>query len=228
MKTLVTEGIVLSRTNYGEADRIITILTPAQGKLRLMAKGVRKVKSKLAGGIELFSVSELSYISGRNELGTLVSTRLKTYYSHIVEDMDRVQLGYELIKLLNKVTEDSSDASYFSLLEQSFQALDNPSIGLVLIRTWFKAQLIRDAGHIPNLSNDIDGNKLSPQETYNFDIERMAFVKNKSGSYSANHIKTLRLLFSPNPPEVLSRIEELDTLLPILTTLINTLLEVHL
>ena len=41
MKQLVSQAVVLSRTDYGEADRILTLLTPDQGKLRLLAKGVR-------------------------------------------------------------------------------------------------------------------------------------------------------------------------------------------
>jgi DNA repair protein RecO (recombination protein O) len=73
MQQLQTRGIILSRTDFGEADRILTVLTPQQGKLRLMAKGVRKIKSKLAGGIELFSVSDITYIRGKGELGTLIS-----------------------------------------------------------------------------------------------------------------------------------------------------------
>src|SRR4051812_43718179 len=102
MKQILTSGIVLKRTNYGEADRIITFLTPDHGKIRLIAKGVRRVKSKLAGGIELFSVSHLTYIEGKREIGTLISTRLEKHYGDIVKDIDRVQLGYELIKLLDK------------------------------------------------------------------------------------------------------------------------------
>lgn len=46
----VTDAIILTRTDYGEADRIITLLTPGHGKLRLIAKGVRRIRSKLAGG----------------------------------------------------------------------------------------------------------------------------------------------------------------------------------
>src|SRR2546430_6710542 len=98
MKQLVTPAIILARIDYGEADRIITMLTPGHGKLRLLAKGVRRVRSKLAGGIELFSVSTITFIQGRSELGTLVSTRLQQYYSHIVQDLDRTMAGYELIK----------------------------------------------------------------------------------------------------------------------------------
>ncbi|MEJ0073760.1 MAG: DNA repair protein RecO [Candidatus Saccharibacteria bacterium] len=85
----VTTGIVLTRVDYGEADRIITLITPDQGKLRLMAKGVRRIKSKLAGGIELFSVSNITFIRGRGDIGTLVSSRVLTHYGRIVSDLDR-------------------------------------------------------------------------------------------------------------------------------------------
>jgi DNA repair protein RecO (recombination protein O) len=81
VKSLQTKAIVLSRTDYGEADRILTFLTPHEGKLRLMARGVRKAKSKVAGGIELFSTSDISFLRGRGEIGTLISARLRKYYS---------------------------------------------------------------------------------------------------------------------------------------------------
>ncbi len=113
MNQIVTKGIVLTRTDYGEADRIITMLTPDQGKVRVIAKGVRRVKSKLAGGIELFSVSSITYIPGRKEIGTLVSTRLQQHFGNIVKDIDRTMLGYELLKRLNKATEDDVDDDYF-------------------------------------------------------------------------------------------------------------------
>jgi DNA repair protein RecO (recombination protein O) len=106
---ILTRGIVLSRTDYGEADRILTLLTPDQGKIRLIAKGVRKIKSKLAGGIELFSVSDVTFIRGRGDIGTLVSARLDTHYGTIVKDIERVQLGYDLIKQINKSTEDQPE-----------------------------------------------------------------------------------------------------------------------
>ena len=113
-----TTAIVLTRVDYGEADRIVTVLTPDAGKLSLIAKGVRRVKSKLAGGIELFSTSEITYIPGRGSVSTLVSSRLVRHYGRIVQDIDRTMLGYELMKLLHKVTEDEPERDYYELLEQ--------------------------------------------------------------------------------------------------------------
>ena len=56
MADLKTTAIVLKRVNYNESDRIVTFLTP-EGRFSTIAKGVRKEKSKLAGGIEMFCLS---------------------------------------------------------------------------------------------------------------------------------------------------------------------------
>ena len=69
MQTLRTEAIILRRTNYGEADRILNMLTPQHGKVSAIAKGVRKAKSKLAGGLELFAVG---YVQFGSQFGALL------------------------------------------------------------------------------------------------------------------------------------------------------------
>ena len=74
-RDLRTEAIVLRRTDYGEADRILQLLTP-EGKKSVVAKGVRREKSKLAGGIELFSVSEVVIHEGKGDLGILTGAKL--------------------------------------------------------------------------------------------------------------------------------------------------------
>lgn len=225
MKQLLTTGIILRRTDYGEADRILTVLTPDYGKLRLMARGVRKIKSKLAGGIELFSTSHVTYIAGKGEIGTLVSTRLIKHYGHIVQDIDRVQLGYELIKLLDKATEDQPEAEYYHLLEQAFAALDDQTVEPELIRTWFQAQLLRLAGHAPNLTTDTEGAKLNPDKTYNFDFEAMAFVSHDSGTYQASLIKALRLLFSSHGIAEITKVQGIEDALSGTSPLVRTMLQ---
>jgi DNA repair protein RecO (recombination protein O) len=94
MKQQSTKAVILTRTDYGEADRIMTFLTPELGKVRAMAKGVRKPKSKLAGGIELFSVSDITYIVGRSELQTLVSTRLDTHVQCSAMTCSKFLIGF--------------------------------------------------------------------------------------------------------------------------------------
>jgi DNA repair protein RecO (recombination protein O) len=143
MNTIVTQGIVLRRTNYGEADRIVQFLTPDHGKISVVVKGVRKLKSKMAGGVELFSISDLTFMRGRGELGTLISAHLKTNFGNIVKDITRVQLGYDLIKLLSATVEDDAEAEYFHLLETAFAALNDLSLSSDLIRIWFSARMLQ-------------------------------------------------------------------------------------
>jgi len=212
MNQLVTTAIILSRTDYGEADRILSLLTPEYGKLSLMAKGVRRVKSKLAGGIELFSVSEITFIKGRGAVGTLVSTRLIKYYEHIVGDLNRTMLGYELIKQLNKVTEDEPEEEYFDLLRETFEALDETSVHVELIRFWFGLQLLRLSGHTPNLQTDDSDNKLAADQRYEFNFESMAFRVSPDGGFGAGHIKLLRLAFEGHSARFLANIQGANAL----------------
>ncbi len=223
MNQVQTTAIILSRTDYGEADRILTLLTPDNGKLRLIAKGVRRVKSKLAGGIELFSVSEVSFIRGRRDIGTLISTRLIKHYGNIVSDINRTMLGYDLLKKVHKATEDEPEAEYFDLVEISFAALDDATIGQDVIRLWFTMQLLRLSGHTPNLETDVTGGRLQADKRYEFSYDNAAFMPSTRGSFTADHIKFLRLGFRGVSPKGLQQIGGIELLvqqcMPLVTTL---------
>jgi DNA repair protein RecO (recombination protein O) len=219
-----SKAIILSRTDFGEADRILTLLTPEAGKLRLMAKGVRKIKSRLAGGIELFSVSDITFIRGRGDIGTLISARLDRHYGEIVRQIDRVQLGYEVIKKVNKATEDAPEAAYFDLLDCCFSALNTPTINAQLIDVWFQAQLLILAGHTPNLRTTANNLPLTADRLYGFDDATMCFAGSPNGPYSANHIKMIRLLFGPHQPAAINTIGNLPSVLPTIAPLIMAML----
>jgi DNA repair protein RecO (recombination protein O) len=228
MKPLNTQGVVLKRTDFGEADRIITVLTPDQGKLRLLAKGVRKVKSKLAGGIELFSISDITFIRGRGDIGTLVSSRLITHYGQIVKSLERVQAGYDLLKQLDRATEDEPEMEYFTLISRALAGLEEPTIELELIRVWFGAQLLRLAGHTPNLSRDTDGAPLVATNKYSFDFDAMAFKPANVGPFEAAHIKLLRLLFADHSPKTLAQVQGAAPLTAKISPLVRAMQTAHL
>lgn len=228
MKQFRTRGIVLARTDYAEADRILTFLTPDRGKLKAYARGVRKSKSKLAGGIELFSVSDLSLIPGKREIDTVVSTRLIKHFGNIVKDFDRTDVGFGFIKKLHKATEDAPEAGYFYLLEQAFGALDDFKIDLNLIALWFDIQLLRLSGHTPNLTTDVKGDRLSSESKYIFDFEKMHFKPDEGGTFGAEHIKFLRLGFSSNPIRILNRIKQAENLSVQLQPVVQSMLRAHI
>ncbi|HEY1645900.1 MAG TPA: DNA repair protein RecO [Candidatus Saccharimonadales bacterium] len=195
MNKKTTKAIVLNRVNYGDSDRILTVLTPNFGKLSLLAKGARKINSKLAGGIELFAVFDAGFIVGRGEVGRLTSARLDEYYGNIIHDINRVQLGYEILKAFNHSLEDNVESSYFHLLCQLLLLLNESSVSLTRIELYFKSRLLTLAGHAPNLITDEDNKALSEKASYSFSVPSMGFSLDSLGRFKASHIKLLRLLF---------------------------------
>lgn len=225
MKQIVAQGIVLARTDFGEADRIITILTRDEGKIRGMAKGVRRVKSKLAGGIELFSVSHISFIRGKSDIHTITSTKLDKHYGNIVKDINRTMFTYEVLKTINRLTEDSADSDYFDLLRQMLESLNDLKLDQSIIQFWFNLQLLNLAGHTPNLKTDSEGQKLNEKSSYNFDYDHMAFIENQQGSFDQRHVKLLRLGLALDSPQPISQIVDLDKILPDCLRLTSTMLK---
>ncbi|MGK2896130.1 MAG: DNA repair protein RecO [Candidatus Saccharimonadales bacterium] len=194
-----TKAIVLHRTNYGEADRILHFLTPEYGKLGVIARGVRREKSKLAGGIELFAICDVTVSQGKSELGIVTAARLIRFYGHIMHDYDRLQFGYEAIKRINKSADAVDDSSFFILLEQTFGALDDETIMLAVTKTWFYLQLAIIVGVGINLSTDMNGMKLVEDEQYEFDEYESTFRFHGGGRFTSDHIKLLRLLSAQQP-----------------------------
>lgn len=193
-----TQAIILKRTDYGEADRILQLLTPDHGKLGLIAKGARREKSKLAGGIELFAICDIGFTPGKTGLGTLTGAKLNKYYSHIVEDYDRTRLAYMAIKQINKASETVGEEAFFELLKQLYQELDNEQ-DLELVELWFRLQLNILLGVGLNLTTDVNGMKLVEDSEYEFDENEMTFSYRPGGSFNSDHIKFLRLMSAREP-----------------------------
>lgn len=210
MKQIISTGIVLSRTDFQEADRILTILTPDQGKIRAIAKGVRRSSSKLAGGIELFSISHVTFLPGKKELGTLISTRLIVHYGNIVKDISRTMLGYEFLKRMNRLTEDAAGAEYFDILSKTLGGLNDLELDPELTEMWFCMQLLKVTGHGPNLLTDKAGHKLDSDKKYMFEFDSMGFYEQKMGPYGANHIRLLRLGYATEEPSVLKQVKDTE------------------
>lgn len=200
-KDLRTKAIVLRRTDYGEADRILQLLTP-EGKRSVIAKGVRKEKSKLAGGIELFSVSDVMIHKGRGELGLLTGARLVEYYDGLVKDLDLIEQGGALMRRVNNLAEQVDSPDFFDITRQSFRSMQK-RVGLEgagrwkdVLRAWWGLNLQKIGGEEVNLRFDTNGEKLKPDQRYYWDSESMALAPANAGRISAEHIKLMRVMVS--------------------------------
>ena len=210
MNSLRTRAIVLRRTNYGEADRILQLLTPS-GKRSVMARGVRREKSRLAGGIELFAVCDVVIGEGKGELGILTSARLIQFYRHIMEDYDRMQFAYTTIKLVAKASEMVDEPEWYDILSEVLMALDVPSISLELIQTWFYLHYSAVLGHELSLYHDIAGEKLEINRQYRYDEAEQGLRPVTDGELGSEHIKLLRLI-ATRPLKTLAQIGGIESI----------------
>lgn len=204
MKTERTRAIVLRRTNYGEADRIVQLLTPT-GKHSVIAKGVRREKSRLAGGIELFAICDVVIGQGKSELGVLTSARLVQFYGSIMQDYDRMQFAYTTIKLITKASEMVDEPEWYDILAEVLMGLDVKSISLELIQAWFYLRYAALLGHELSLFHDTEGEKLSPDVKYRYDETDQGFRIVSQGEIGPEHIKLLRLI-ATKPLKALAQI----------------------
>lgn len=211
-QNLKTNAIILRRTNYREADRILTVLTPHNGQIAVIAKGVRREQSRLAGGIELFAECELNLVrSSMNIDGmwTLTGSHIVSFYDQIMTDYDRLQFGYEAIKKVADLSNVIDSPELYQIILSVIRLLNNQAIDLRLIKAWFYLRVARLSGSELNLFTDISGMKLVEGASYNFDLANNAFVYSDQGQYQSNTIKLLRLMMA-NDAALLARLRGLD------------------
>ena len=193
-KDIKTMGYVLKRTNYAEADRILNLITP-QGKISAIAKGVRKEKSKLAGGIEMFTLSNYNIHLGRGEFGVITSAKMQKYHGNIIKNFTKMELAAMMLKKLSRAAENSDNSEYFEIINQCLASLDmSDDDGLT--ESWFLMRLGKAAGEEINLYRDADGEKLNPELRYFWNTGENSFMIHDNGDFGVNEIKMLRLLLT--------------------------------
>ena len=147
-----TQAIILSRRDFGEADRLLTLFTPARGKIRAIAKGARKPSARVSGHVELFARSDCLIHKGRN-LDILTQAELIEPYLGLREDLGRGAYASYVAELLDRFTADEEETGgdLFLILHQTLGRIaeaDDPR----LAARFFELQLLELAGFRPELS----------------------------------------------------------------------------
>lgn len=206
-----TRAIILRRTNYGEADRILQLLTP-EGKQNVIARGARREKSKLAGGIELFAVSDVVITRGKSDLDILTSARLVHFYRHIIEDYDTLQIGYAILKHITKASEMINEPEWYHVLSEVFAALDVKTIPSQLVEMWFYLHYAVLLGYELSFITDINGQPLRASECYSYDVAERGLRPNPKGIITSDHIKFMRLV-NAKPLKAIAQIGGIESIL---------------
>jgi len=198
-RTYQTEAIVIKRIKLGEADRILTIYTPGFGKIKAVAKGTRRPKSKLGGHVELLTHSRLMLARGRN-LDLITQAQTIDNFLPIKDDLDRLSRGLYMAELIDSFTgEHIEDPQLFELLLETLKQLSQTTDCEPVLR-YFELNLLDNLGYRPQLQHCTDCNSALKPDT-NFFSPKMGgvlchqcgFNEPMARPVSLNALKVLRL-----------------------------------
>ncbi len=166
MATYKVDALILKKRNYQEADRIITIFGRGTGKETIRARGVRKIKSKLAGHLETFARSDLLIAEGKGfDIVTQAVTR--EAFPHLRHDFPKTAEAFYAFELLDKVTpEGYKDSSLFDFVVKYLRAINDAHHDhLTLLRHAMEIQLLENLGFVPQFQTCADcSQKFDPQK----------------------------------------------------------------
>lgn len=145
-RTYKTEGIVLKRINYSEADKIITIFSKHYGKIQTIAKGVRKLTSRKGGNLELFNLVTIFLAKGKN-LDIITEAQVQDSFSGFRENLEKTAVAFQLAELVERLTrENQANYKIFNLLKDSLSVLSKKDIDQKSFLIEFKIGLLQVTG----------------------------------------------------------------------------------
>lgn len=125
MRSFKTEGIVIKRRNYNEADRIITVFSKRNGKINIKASGVRRITSKRSSHIELLNYSIFSLYQGKN-MPLLTEVDSLNNFSDLKKDLKKIAASYHICELIDGLcAENQENEAIFNLLTNTLNKISN-------------------------------------------------------------------------------------------------------
>jgi DNA repair protein RecO (recombination protein O) len=194
-----TEGIIIKRYKFGEADRLLTIFTSDCGKVRAIAKGAMRPKSKLGGNVELLTHSQLMLARGRN-LDIITQAQAINTFLPIRDSLELMSCGFYLSELVDTFTEESvEDREMFDLFLNTLKELCEARDGERILR-YFELRLLSHLGYRPQLQRCSNCSKELQQEINYFSPAQGGALCRECGypdmaarTLSVNALKVLRL-----------------------------------
>lgn len=165
-----TKGFVFDKSERGEADRIFNVFSNDFGRLEIYGKAIRKINSKLKSGIDLFCLSEIEFIEGKNRK-TLTDATVSAKFENILNNLNKIKVAGKISDVLNNfIKGQQKDENTFNLLRETFNRLDNaPAENFKpdILYYYFLWNFLAGQGYSPQVSKcACCGLKLNPYGIY--------------------------------------------------------------
>lgn len=174
-RTFRSEVIVLKRTDFGEADRLLTLYTREFGKIRAIAKGARKPQSRKTGHVELFMRSNCFFAKGR-DLNILTQAEMVESYAALRDDLVRITYAAYAVELLDQfsVEEDPHPDVYRLLAETLTRLIEHDQVRLVA--RYYELRLLSLVGFRPRFFTCVVSGAPIEEEDQFFSAELGGFL----------------------------------------------------
>ena len=169
-RTFRSEAIVLRRTDFGEADRLLTLYSRDFGKMKAIAKGARKPQSRKTGHVELFMRSNFLFASGR-DLAILTQAEMVEPYTALRDDLIRTTYAAYVVELLDRFTvEEDKHVGIYQLLADALGRLTTHE-DVLLVARYYELRLLGLAGFRPQLFHCVACGKPIEEQDQFFSAE---------------------------------------------------------
>ncbi len=161
------EAVVLRHTDYGEADRLLTLYTRQLGKTRALAKGARKIASRKAGHIEPFTYVKLQLAKGR-DMPLITQADTVDAYQPLREDLVLTSQAAYVLELLDRFTyeDETENSALFRLLTETLSRLASKEDPWLVIR-YYEIRLLDHLGFRPQLFECVNcGREILPEDQF--------------------------------------------------------------
>ena len=232
--TYQADAIVLRRLDYGEADRILTLLTREYGKLAAIAKGARRNKARSGSSLDLFGRSRMMLAKGRN-LDVVAQVERQGDVRHIAGDLARTAYACLVAEVVDKVLEDRHPVDdVFALVVATLDRLNQPDRLARADTAWFLMRILDLLGYVPQVHQCPGCGRTLPEASAWFSPLLGGVLcagcgrREQSGSsLSANAVKVLRIM-AAGDAEMFNRLRLSPELLLQVEQALEAQLEYHL
>jgi len=179
-ETINTSAIILNRCAFRESDTRVTLYSLEMGRLELVARGTKKLKSKLAGHLEPITLSDIMVVPGK-QFDYIGSANAANSFLNIKNDLEKLLLAGKVVGTFNKLIKNSEkDELIFILLSDFFSFLNRENLEIKnseFIHSFFLFKLLNVLGYGFNLSTcSVCGDKIVEQG--NFDYKKGGILCN--------------------------------------------------
>jgi len=155
----VTDGIVLSRFDLGEADRVLTMITPELGKIRIIAKGVRRPTSRLGGSLEPFAELNVGLARGRT-FDVVTEVRVGHAWLRLRDSLESAATAWYIAELADRSLEERHEAEpLYALLRRAYELLD-AGMAPGRVARWYEMHLADELGQRPEVDRCVECDRM--------------------------------------------------------------------